>query len=366
MSTTPSVVPRRLDVVHLGRAGAWGNRNRVQTWQQLGAAAGAQVRTVDLTAQRSGVSDLRRVAGLLNGSVVPEALSWSGRALAQRLTPGATVVFVTARAFDPRLVPTASTVLLDFVDRLSESYRLRTNLASDQLRRLLYSGLRVPMQRFEARARPGVRLAAAGRADAEILGADWLPNLVPDPAPRGSVLATTDLLFHGSLGYAPNVEGVRQLRAIWPALQALRPQTTVTIAGAAPSPALAGLIEATPGWTLHQDFQDLNSLLSSARVAVAPLLSATGLQNKVLESAGAGLPTVVTPEVARGFDPRFPLRVASPDRLASTLAELLEDPSAQRRLGDAAREHIAQHYTVPAWRDRAVHLFGWNGGDDLQ
>lgn len=355
---------RLLDVVHLGRAGAWGNRNRLQTWQELGAAAGADVQTVDLAALRCRPSDLRRAPRLLGGALVPEALSWSGAALTRRLRPGASIVFITARAFDPALVPPGAHVVLDLVDRLSESYRLRSALSSGLLPRLLYDGLRGPMARFEARERSGIRHVAAGRGDAADLDAEWVPNLLPPPPPppvrgRPGGEAGTDLLFHGSLGYPPNVEAVQQLRAVWPALRALRPHTTATIAGAAPNSALARAVQDTPGWTLQRNFRDLPSLLASARVAVAPLLSATGLQNKVLEAASAGLPVVVTPAVARGFDPAFPAVVASPDRLAAALAELLDDQPAQRRLGEAGRDHVGEHYTVAAWRDRAVRLLGW-------
>ena len=347
---------RRLAVVHLGRAGAWGNRNRVATWQRLGAAVGAQVQTVDLATLRSRPGDLARVPRVLRGDVVPEALSWSGRALADRLEPGTTVVLVTARAVDLALVPSGCHVVLDLVDRLSESYRLRAALAGPA-GRLLYAGLEVPMRRFERRPRPGVRLVAAGRGDAAELGAGWLPNLLPDPLPDPPARApVTDLLFHGSLGYPPNVEAVRLLAAVWPALRALRPQTTLTVAGASPSEALARTVAQTPGWTLHRDFPDLDALLASARVAVAPLLSATGLQNKVLESAAAGLPTVVTPAVARGLDEAFPVVVAGPDDLARTLAGLLDDPDRRRALGLAGREHVGRHYTVGAWRDRAEEL----------
>lgn len=351
---------RLLDVVHLGRAGAWGNRNRLETWQALGAAAGADVQTVDLAAVRCHLSDVRRAPRLLGGVIVPEALSWSGAALTRRLRAGATTVFITARSFDPVLVPPGGTVVLDLVDRLSESYRLRSALSSRLLPRLLYDGLQGPMRRFEARERPDTRLVAAGRADAADLDAGWVPNLLPSPPQtRPDGARGTDLLFHGSLGYPPNVEAVHQLRALWPALQALRPGTTATIAGAAPSDALARLVQGTPGWTLQRDFPDLSSLLAGARVAVAPLLSATGLQNKVLEAASAGLPVVVTPAVARGFDPAFPALVAPPDRMAAALAQLLDDKLARRRLGEAGRAHVGQHYTVAAWRERATELFGW-------
>jgi hypothetical protein len=68
---------------------------------------------------------------------------------------------------------------------------------------------------------------------------------------------------------------------------------------------------------------------------------------------------VVTPQVARGFDPAFPFRVAGdPDAWRRALCALLDDEAARCRLGEAAREHVARHYTAGAWRDRAAQLLG--------
>jgi glycosyltransferase involved in cell wall biosynthesis len=354
----PPQLPQLL-VVHLGRSSAWGNRNRLSTWQALGRATGAEVRTIDLAQRRSRPGDLRRVHRLARGRIVPEALYWSGAKLRTELLRAATVVFVTARTFDPALLPPGALVVLDYVDRLSESYRQRAELTT-RSRRVLYGALGVQMRRFEQMPRPSVRAVAAGRADAEQLGASWLPNLVIELPPRATPAVRSDLLFHGNLSYPPNVQAVRHLLVLWPSLRNVRPGITITVAGANPSTDLAQKIARTPGWSLQRDFSDLSLILASARISVAPLLSATGLQNKVLESASAGLPTVVSPAVARGFDPNFPLVVAdSPHDWVQSLTSLLDDPCARGRMGAAARDHVGKYYTVMAWRDLAAQLLGW-------
>ena len=350
--------PRRLALVHIGRSGALGNRNRLQTWQSLGEVTGADVTTVDLAATPARPRDLRRVVRLLDGSIVPEALTWSGAALRARLSSADTVVFISARAVDPALVPSGATVVLDFVDRLSESYRLRRGLASSTPSRLLFAGLAPPMRRFEALERPHVVRVAAGRGDAAVLGAQWLPNLLSGATRRPATAPTTDLLFHGNLRYPPNEEAVLCLRQVWPDLRSRRPATTLTIAGARPREWLARLVAETPGWTLLPDFRDLGAVLAAARVAVAPVLSATGLQNKALESAAAGLPTVVTPAVASGFDPAFPFVVTDLPGLAATVVELLDDGARLSALEQAGPAHVERHYTARSWRESGLRLLG--------
>lgn len=371
----------RLLVVHLGRAGALGNGNRVRTWQALGTQAGAEVVLVDLTARRAGLSDLRRVRRLARGELVPEALTWSGAALRAQLAPdparprragraaaGAprdvssrprrdAVVFVTARTYDPALIPAGTTVVLDLVDQLSESYRLRSELVRTPAARALLRALALPMARFEGRSRPGVRLVAAGHDEARRLGAEWVPNLVDTLPAVPACSPTTDLLFHGSLSYPPNQQAVRYLAALWPALRAARPGLTLTIAGANPSSRMQEDVVRTPGWTLLANFTDLGSVLAGARLSVAPLTAATGLQNKVLESAAAGVATIVAPEVARGFDPAFPVVVADgPAQWVAAVCRLLEDSAARVQLGQAARAHVDANYRPAVWRERTSSL----------
>jgi glycosyltransferase involved in cell wall biosynthesis len=74
--------------------------------------------------------------------------------------------------------------------------------------------------------------------------------------------------------------------------------------------------------------------LWKAAVSVAPLQTARGIQNKVLEAVAAGLPTVVTPVVSEGL-PRLILpgcSVAdSPQAFADAVLRYLDWTPEQRR-----------------------------------
>src|SRR6185369_16231898 len=105
-----------------------------------------------------------------------------------------------------------------------------------------------------------------------------------------------DMLFFGTLTYPPNVEGLRQLARWWPTLVARRPDVTLLVAGARPGSEVVGLCE-RHGWALEPDFDSVASLCRRARVAIAPLPFAAGVQTKVLEAAAAEIPQVVTSAV---------------------------------------------------------------------
>lgn len=340
-------------VLELGRPGALGALRRVETWERLLTAAGARVTQVQL------VRECRPQPWELPGAFVDrvrhkalalETLAWSRRQAARQLVELAPALMVctTARSYHPRVVPFGTSLVLDYVDRLSENYRSRAQLASSALGRQALRRLGDRMAAVEQRPPHGAVLTAAGHADADALGAVWVPNLVTVP-PVHAVRPDHDVLFLGTLDYAPNVDALRRLAAAWPQVRRHRPQATVLVAGARPTKDVRDLLEAHH-WSLAADFPELSSVCRRARVAVAPVAVSTGVQNKVLETAAHGLAQVVHPSVLQGLGPDFPARVADgPTELARALLDLLGDDDGTAALGRCARSHVQAHYTVEAW-----------------
>ena len=329
-----------------------GEAKRVASWVSIFGAAGAEVTTIPLlrdhrTRFPSGVG------AVLKGTAVPETLAWSPRSVARELArlEADVVVCVTARAFHPSLADGRRTVVVDFVDRLSVSYRDRAGITGPRRRRLLFHGLAATSRRFEDRPLgDGVRTVAAGWDDARHLHAEWVPIVVEPPAPAADCgPPDCDVLFFGNLAYPPNVAAVERLARLWPAVLARRPGTTARIAGANATPGVRALATGH-GWDLVSDFPRVSDLCAGARLAVAPLTHTAGIQIKVLEAAALGLAQVVTPAAVRGMRPGFPVTVATTDdELVTALVELLDDPGRREREGDAARLHMARHYTAGAW-----------------
>ena len=99
---------------------------------------------------------------------------------------------------------------------------------------------------------------------------------------------------------------------------------------------------------------DIRPYLWRAAVAVAPIVQSRGVQNKVLEAAAAGLPSVVTPAVWNGLPSEIlPAcrRAESADQFAAAVLELLSlSPAARRR--QAARARLSDL----AWPKRLAPL----------
>ncbi len=357
-------------VVHLGTAGSMGGRRRVASLTAIFTAAGADVVEVPLLVDhRLGLRDLPRLGlgSVVCGRSVPESLAWSHRSAVAELrrVDADLVVCATVRAFHSALLHGPWTVVIDYVDKLSDSYLDRSRIVGRTPRSLLFRTLAATAGRFERRPLPpGTRGIAAGWDDAQALGLDWVPITVDIPAPpQPNTLNPAprhDILFLGKLSYPPNVEAIERLDRIWPTIAHARPGTTLVLAGAAPSEAVLDLAN-RHRWSVLADFTDLADVAASARIATAPLHHASGIQIKVLEAAAFGLPQVIGTAVAKGFGPNLPaIVIESDDELVSALTDLLNNPAEQARIGAAAQAHMAERYSVERWAPWAAALL-----DDL-
>ena len=155
------------------------------------------------------------------------------------------------------------------------------------------------------------------------------------------------VLLSGNLGYRPTVKGAQWFASeVWPGLLQRVPEARWVLAGARPDPAMRRLAR-LQGVEIHADVPDLGDYLRSARVAIAPMSSGSGVPMKVLEAMAAGVPTVVHPWAADGLAEGAAETVAVASRAedwVDTIAGLLEDAGTARDLGERGRELWRRHY----------------------
>lgn len=143
----------------------------------------------------------------------------------------------------------------------------------------------------------GALAALAPAADVRVL-----PNGVDidDFKPAGPSPPSRTVVFCGVMNYAPNEAGAAWLTAeVWPRVLARHPGAQLEIVGSQPSAAVRAL--AGPGITVTGAVPHTRDHLWRAAVSVAPLHTARGLQNKVLEALAAGVPVVTTNAVREGL-----------------------------------------------------------------
>jgi sugar transferase (PEP-CTERM/EpsH1 system associated) len=246
-------------------------------------------------------------------------------------------------------------LVFDLVDTLSASYRRRA-LQVPAWRRWALALEAERLARFEsALLRRASRCLVVSDAEREALGlegerAGVNPNGIdletfPFAAMRES---SARIVFVGNLGYAPNAEGIAWFaREVLPVLRRRVSAAELLIVGPRASRAVRRLAR-NPGVQLVGVVPDVHAALANARVAVAPLHSGGGIQNKVLEAMAAGTPVVATSRAIAGIAARAGEHCLVADDARGFAAEterLLRDDGLRSRIATAARALVVDRYT---------------------
>jgi glycosyltransferase involved in cell wall biosynthesis len=121
-------------------------------------------------------------------------------------------------------------------------------------------------------------------------------------SPPGGPAAAKQVVFCGVMSYPPNAETALWLaKRVWPRVRARHPDARLALVGTEPSAALKKLEAADQSVVVTGHVADVRPWLWESAVAAAPIRTARGIQNKVLEAIAAGLPCVISSAVAEGL-----------------------------------------------------------------
>jgi glycosyltransferase involved in cell wall biosynthesis len=170
------------------------------------------------------------------------------------------------------------------------------------------------------------------------------------------------VLFFGNLGYVHNVAAARYVAGeVLPRLLARTPEATLRLAGARPAASirrLAGL----PGLEVVGPVEDMAAELHRSAVALIPLLSGSGMKNKVLEAFAAGTPVVANALALEGIPGaragEHYLRGETADEQADACRALLADAASRVRLAQRAHGLVRREYGWSRRIDELVAAYG--------
>ena len=92
---------------------------------------------------------------------------------------------------------------------------------------------------------------------------------------------------------------------------------------------------------------DVRPFYEEADIAIVPLLTARGIQNKLLEAMAMAIPVVASSAAFTGLDPQAGALVPVADEPAAWVAALdalLREPARRRSLGEQARRFVCARY----------------------
>ena len=156
------------------------------------------------------------------------------------------------------------------------------------------------------------------------------------------------ILFTGQMDYQPNIQAVESFsNEVMPDIRARFPNVRFAIVGRAPTEKVRNL-HGKNGTLVIGPVDDIRSWIRAAKVVVAPLRIARGIQNKVLEAMAMAKPVVASACAAEGIEAtdgkHFLIARTIADE-AGLVCGLLDDPDRAKMLGKQAKILIHSQYS---------------------
>lgn len=282
------------------------------------------------------------------------------------------LVFIFSSAIVPLIADKASNipVVTDLVDMDSAKWASYARQHRFPIAQMFAREAKLLLQTEISITEQSEKTALVSREEAELFQASLPPHLVRKVtyitngvdieafAPERFLSVTQDehlIAFSGAMDYPPNIEAVEWFVAhVWPRVKKTCPKARFMIAGG-PAHARVRALAEEEGIVVTGYVDDMAETLAAASVIVAPLQTARGVQNKVLEGMAMAKPVVVSPAAKEGIEavPGDHLLVAEgADGMADQVISLLADQVGAKALGGRARAHIVDTYRWATTLDR--------------
>lgn len=111
-----------------------------------------------------------------------------------------------------------------------------------------------------------------------------------------------DFVFIGGGKHAPNIDAVKCLKTtIWPLINKQLPEAKLHIYGAYLPQQIVEMNNPATGFLVHGRAEDVNEVMQSSKVCLAPLRFGAGIKGKLLSAMQNGTPSVTTTIGAEGM-----------------------------------------------------------------
>jgi glycosyltransferase involved in cell wall biosynthesis len=204
--------------------------------------------------------------------------------------------------------------LIELVDSMSLNVRSRLAVSHSIVQRMIWKSELKRIEKYENQMLDefGAATVVSNRDKDAFLAPyadkiNVIPNGVDIPV-DGRESAQTDhsgsgraISFIGNLSYRLNVEGVKWfVHEVFPGIRLKYPDLKLRIVGANPLPEIQRM-SALDGIELLANVPSVADAVAGSVCTVVPLLSASGLQNKIIESLALGIPVVSSAAGADGL-----------------------------------------------------------------
>lgn len=165
--------------------------------------------------------------------------------------------------------------------------------------------------------------------------------------PRDRIITGQEIVFTGAMDYQANIDAVTWfVKEVFGFIRAKNQDARFTIVGSKPTPVVKALSK-EPGVHVTGFVEDIRDYIAGARVCIAPMRIARGVQNKVLEAMAMGRPVVATQAGFEGIRaaPGEDLMVEShAEGFAGAVLSLMNNADKAKAMGQRARQAMERSY----------------------
>lgn len=159
------------------------------------------------------------------------------------------------------------------------------------------------------------------------------------------------IIFLGKMSYYVNVASVLWFyQQVLPLIRRQRPNVKFRIVGRNPVDRIKALA-ADPAVEVTGTVPDVRPFLAQATLAICPMVSGAGIQNKMLEAMAVGAPSVATSLACHALQAETGKDVlvadSAPDFAAAVLG-LLNDEARRQQVAANGRRYVEQYHPWPA------------------
>lgn len=157
------------------------------------------------------------------------------------------------------------------------------------------------------------------------------------------------IAFVGSLNWPPNRQGIEWfLQKCWGGILREMPHAKLIVIGKNLTEDIAEFIRSYPNVELKGFVEDIRDYIRQSQVSIAPMISGSGIKNKILEAWALGQPVVSTYLGARNLVCKNDVNILladSPVSFSNQIIRLLRDGNLRHSIGTAGRENVVSNYS---------------------
>ncbi|MBF0343582.1 MAG: glycosyltransferase [Nitrospirae bacterium] len=250
--------------------------------------------------------------------------------------------------------------VVDCVDSMSLSYLQDNSLGSNFLWKRIYAieKGRVPLYEKRLPGRFGYCFLTSdndseylkklsGQTNIVTISNGVGQNIIDYGVRSSNAHQMNTLTFLGKMDYKPNIDAVVYfVKKIWPMIKETLGDVEFQIIGSKPTAEVQALL-ASKGVVVTGFVNDPYEAIVSSKMFIAPMISGSGIKNKILEAMALGKCVVTTSSGAggiEGVDDQHFVIADEPEQFATKVIDLWSDAPKRQRIGADARALVMERY----------------------